>query len=302
MKRIILVLAALAMAVLLLAVNCEPPVFTVAYDGNGNTDGSVPEDSDAYLEGDTVTVLAFGTLTRAGYGPAGWNTAANGSGIAHAPGGTFAMDASDVTLYAQWTPLPTYAVTYDGNGNTGGAAPVDSTAYLEGDTVTVMGTDTVVRTGYGCFEWNTAANGSGTAFSPAATFAMGTSDVTLYAQWVQDQEIVGEWYVAGTFDFYDDYPTTIQMSLINTVTYANDGTFSTTGSAGGTSQEGSGTYEYDPDGETLEVVYTTWVWDGVAGEPPEVPQLGCAIDGDAMTMTYPEISYQWAEPIIYARQ
>jgi uncharacterized repeat protein (TIGR02543 family) len=302
MKRIILLLLTLAMAVLTLAVNCEPLVFTVVYNGNGNTGGSVPVDSNPYLEGETVTVMEFGTLARTGYSPVGWNTEAGGSGTAYAPSATFVMGTSDVTLYAQWTPLPTYTVAYNGNGNTGGTVPIDSNDYLEGAIVTVMEIGTLVRTGYGCLEWNTAANGSGTAYAPGATFVMGASDVTLYAQWTQDQEIVGEWYVAGSFDFYDEYPNTIQLSLINTMTFVNDGTFTMVGSAGGTSQEGSGTYEYDPDGETLETVFTTWVWGGEAGEPPVVPQLGCVIDGDTMTYVYPEVSGQWAEPITYTRQ
>ena len=35
--------------------------------------------------------------------------------------------------------VPTYTVTYDGNGNTGGTAPTDAKAYKAGDTVTVPG-------------------------------------------------------------------------------------------------------------------------------------------------------------------
>ena len=35
-------------------------------------------------------------------------------------GDTFTMGSSNVTLYAQWTTLLTYTVTYDGNGATGG--------------------------------------------------------------------------------------------------------------------------------------------------------------------------------------
>lgn len=34
---------------------------------------------------------------------------------------------------------PGYKVTYNGNGNTGGSVPVDSTVYDKGETVTVLG-------------------------------------------------------------------------------------------------------------------------------------------------------------------
>ena len=50
--------------------------------------------------------------------------------------------------------------------------------------MTVLGnTGTLVKTGYTFAGWNTAANGSGTSYSRGDTFAMGSSNVTLYAQW-----------------------------------------------------------------------------------------------------------------------
>ena len=79
-----------------------------------------------------------------------------------------------------------YTVTYDGNENTGGEVPVDATLYKEGDLVTVLGNTgpkPLVNTGYGFYGWNTAADASGTARPVGYVFAMGTSDVTLYAQW-----------------------------------------------------------------------------------------------------------------------
>jgi uncharacterized repeat protein (TIGR02543 family) len=78
----------------------------------------------------------------------------------------------------------TYTVTYDGNGNGAGTVPTDGNTYLQGATVTVLGnTGGLVKMGYNWTSWNTAANGSGTSYAPAATFAMGTANVTLYAQW-----------------------------------------------------------------------------------------------------------------------
>ena len=81
--------------------------------------------------------------------------------------------------------VSTHTVTYDGNGNTGGSVPVDaSSPYNENDTVTVLGnTGSLVKTGYTFDGWNTAADGSGTDYAPAATFQMPASNTTLYAQW-----------------------------------------------------------------------------------------------------------------------
>ena len=82
--------------------------------------------------------------------------------------------------------LTLYTVTYNGNENTGGEVPVDATLYKEGDLVTVLGNTgpkPLVNTGYDFYGWNTAADASGTARPVGYVFAMGTSDVTLYAMW-----------------------------------------------------------------------------------------------------------------------
>lgn len=81
----------------------------------------------------------------------------------------------------------TYTVTYNGNSSTGGTAPIDaSSPYFSGNTVTVLGnTGSLVKSGFTFSGWNTAADGSGTAYAAtgSVTFTMPSSDVTLYAQW-----------------------------------------------------------------------------------------------------------------------
>ena len=160
--------------------------YTVTYDGNGSTGGTVPTDgSSPYNYGATVTALGnTGSLVKTGYSFAGWNTAADGKGTAYAAAGSFAIGAANVTLYAQWT-INSYTVTYDGNGSTGGTAPTDSSSpYNYGATVTALGnTGSLVKTGYSFAGWNTAADGKGTAYAAAGSFAIGAANVTLYAQW-----------------------------------------------------------------------------------------------------------------------
>ena len=77
-----------------------------------------------------------------------------------------------------------FTVTYNGNGSTGGTAPTDaSSPYLSGATVTVIGnTGNLVKTSKNFDGWNTAADGSGTSYSPGDTFAI-AANTTLYAQW-----------------------------------------------------------------------------------------------------------------------
>jgi PGF-pre-PGF domain-containing protein len=80
--------------------------------------------------------------------------------------------------------IPPDAVIYNSNGATGGTVPVDgSSAYVSGATVAVLGnTGSLVRTGYTFSKWNTATDGSGTSYSPGATFTIAANTI-LYAQW-----------------------------------------------------------------------------------------------------------------------
>jgi uncharacterized repeat protein (TIGR02543 family) len=85
------------------------------------------------------------------------------------------------------TPTSKYSVTYNGNNNTGGTAPVDGLAYDNGNTATVMGNDGILtKTGFYFTGWNTEANGSGTSYTPSSTLTVGSSDITLYAKWTSN--------------------------------------------------------------------------------------------------------------------
>lgn len=161
----------------------------VIYDGNGSTGGSVPVDTTSYEQGQTVTVLGnTGNLVKNHYSFAGWNTQADGGGTTYTQAQTFVIGPADVTLYAKWTSNPTYTVTYDGNGNTGGSTPTDNTNYEEGTTVTVLGNiGNLVQTQGGISQlfvgWNTQSDGGGTTYTAGQTFSMGTENIILYALW-----------------------------------------------------------------------------------------------------------------------
>jgi LPXTG-motif cell wall-anchored protein len=81
---------------------------TITYDFN-NTSGTTVFDTAA--AGATIPLpdgadLAGEGVTYANHTFAGWNTAANGSGTAYAPGAAYTFHG-DTTLYAQWTAVPT---------------------------------------------------------------------------------------------------------------------------------------------------------------------------------------------------
>jgi len=75
---------------------------SVHYDGNGNTGGSVPTDSNTYQQDAIVTVKSLGDLTHSGYSFTAWNTLADGNGTSYSPDETFQIGTTNVTLYAKW--------------------------------------------------------------------------------------------------------------------------------------------------------------------------------------------------------
>ena len=79
--------------------------------------------------------------------------------------------------------VPTYTVTYDGNGADSGKT-TDNTAYATGTTATVKANG-YTRNGYTFTGWNTKADGSGTPYKTGDWITM-TGSVILYAQWTRN--------------------------------------------------------------------------------------------------------------------
>ena len=208
--------------------------YVVNYDTNGGT-GSQVDNNNPYNSGATVTVLGTGTIARTGYTFAGWNTQAGGGGTSYNPADTFTMPAGSVTLYAQWT-INSYTLTYDGNGNDGGNAP-SAVSQNYNTTATVSGVGTLTKTGYTFAGWNTAANGSGTAYAASSTFTF-TGNTTLYAQWTINTYTV-------TFNNNTGSGTmTAQTGNYNTTAALTANTFTKTGytfAGWNTAADGTGT-------------------------------------------------------------
>jgi uncharacterized repeat protein (TIGR02543 family) len=160
------------------------PVYSrVIYWANGAV-GDAPEDLNRYRESSEVSAKGQNSLVNDGYSFIGWNTTDNGTGDNYLVDDTFSMPNSDLNLYAQWSINPTYTVTYYGNGNTEGEAPVDSNNYEQDTVVTISDQGTLVQDGYSFTGWNTQANGSGDSYLVDDTLLMSTADLYLYAQWV----------------------------------------------------------------------------------------------------------------------
>ena len=85
--------------------------------------------------------------------------------------------------------VPTYTVTYDGNGADSGKT-TDLTAYATGAKATVK-ENNYTRGGYTFTGWNTKADGSGDSYKTGDWITM-TGSVILYAQWTRNSSHGGD--------------------------------------------------------------------------------------------------------------
>lgn len=165
--------------IILTGTSAAPTTYTVTYDGNGNTSGSVPSDATAYSSGATVTVKGnTGSLAKTGYTFGGWNTKDDGTGINYTAGsGTFSISAN-TTLYAKWTPNK-YTVVWKSNGST---ARTDSN--VDHGTAKTPPTISPLPCGDKLVGWTDAADGAyvhGTSTLYTTATITITGDKTFYA-------------------------------------------------------------------------------------------------------------------------
>ena len=162
----------------------EPTYVYVTYeDGLNNT---VFAKEDYKVVAGSATPAFTGSTERAGYKFVGWQPA-------------LAEKATeDVTYVAQWELLPTYKLTFNGNGTNKLSGTISGnhtskTRYTEGTNVnlnTAMDGKKFTKelsadysTNYRQTGWNTKADGTGDHYAMNGTFVMPASDVTLYAEW-----------------------------------------------------------------------------------------------------------------------
>ena len=142
--------------------------YSVTYDGNGATSGSVPEDNTAYTSGQSVTVAGnTGNLAKTGYAFDGWNTQNDGQGTNYAANETFSITAN-TTLYAKWNAKTITGLSYTGTPT--------KTTYSAGESFDPTGL-TVTAT------YNDASQ----------------EDVTSLVTWAPDPLTVGTTSVTGTY-------------------------------------------------------------------------------------------------------
>ena len=214
----------------------------VTYKGNDNTGGTAPVDSKLYNDNDDVKVLDKGSLVRTDAVFLGWlfeqkpliTKKADVPATIYQKDATFKYSANQKTLFALWGEDKTgpngtsdgiadylqNGVTYNGNNQSSGAAPVDANRYNNGENVTVKDSGSLARTEAVFIGWSftqkpvitKAADEPADLKKKGATFAS-TSDTTLYAVWAIDKTGPN-----GTPDGKPDY------SQDGVTYYANGGT------------------------------------------------------------------------------
>lgn len=95
---------------------------------------------------------------------------------------------------------PTVSVIYQGNGNNGGAVPVDNHNYASGAAATIVGnTGGLYRSNFNFSGWNTLANGLGDNYVAGNTVTIGSLNSSLFANWTSfDSMLIALSVSAGT--------------------------------------------------------------------------------------------------------
>ena len=199
----------------------------ISFNSNGGT-GTMT--SDDVQGGNSYTIKA-NTFTRAGHTFTGWRTAASG-GTSYAAGATIPNVQSNITLFAQWTPI-TYTVSFNANG---GAGTMTSDNVNHGSNYTIKA-NTFTRAGHTFTGWRTAATG-GTAHAAGATINNVTAGITLFAQWTPNTYTIAYNANGGTGTMTSDNVTHGNNYTIKANTFTRAGhTFTgwrTTTANGGT--------------------------------------------------------------------
>lgn len=151
----------------------------LTYDGNGATGGKT--DPQPGKTDEKINVRDNG-FTRDGYMFVTWNTQADCKGKAVNPGDEWTLQGSG-TLYACWAGTA-QTLAYHGNGATGGNTAVQSGK--TGDELTTNANG-FTRDGYTFVRWDTAKDGSGTAYGEGkngvSQYTMKPAGNDLYAIW-----------------------------------------------------------------------------------------------------------------------
>jgi len=173
--------------------------YTITYESNGATSGTVPDAQVKVYDVDLTLATNSGNLEKTGFTFVGWNTEADGSGTDYASGGTYSANV-ELNLYAKWVEL-TYTVSYEANGSTSGTVPDAQVKVHDVDLTLATNSGNLVKEGFYFVGWNIQADGSGTNYTKAQTYTL-NSNLNLFAKWSNSLLTGAEYtYIADSISF-----------------------------------------------------------------------------------------------------
>ena len=173
---------------MVLYANWKINTYTIAYNGNGATAGSVASQTATYNTAITISNNAF---VKSGYEFTGWNTKADGSGTSYSAAQSVknltTANAATVTLYAQWK-AKNYTIHFDGNGATAGSMKDLAATVGIGTQLPANGFTRTTDQGQSGFKgWNTNKDAVSADYLDQTSITDLTNQpettVTLYAIW-----------------------------------------------------------------------------------------------------------------------
>ena len=161
----------------ILYVNINSTV-NASYSGTLNISGTTYTGSckTVFGEGNTVTCVSAKTKT---FNKGATATTATIKGGVRSSNGSWTGATVTASATVSIPALAPATITFDANGGSGTVPSAISTYVGVANTIP---SNSLTRTGYTFNGWNTASDGSGTAYATGATITP-TGDVTLYAQW-----------------------------------------------------------------------------------------------------------------------
>ena len=152
--------------------------FKITYKTNG---GAFADGKTAEMY-NPIDKVVLPVPTKDGYTFAGWYTSNDGGAtLSDTPlvGWEPNTRAESITVYAKWE----VTLSYDANAGEGGAAGTMDTVILKEGETTTLEANAFKRDGYVFSNWNTAPDGTGTAYEDEGKYKA-TETRTLYAQWI----------------------------------------------------------------------------------------------------------------------
>lgn len=150
---------------------CVAPVQVSGFTATFCRYGISPYSLDLYASNNT-SLIASGTTVTITIGAGALNVGSATDFVLAFQNGPTVVDTATVSVSAS----ANKTVTFNSNGGAG--AMTNQSA----STATALSANSFTRSGYTFSGWNTAANGSGTAYADGASFPF-SANTTLYAQW-----------------------------------------------------------------------------------------------------------------------